>query len=90
MTDLLIVADMYGLDELITICEEAIISNMGLDNIGSILTNIERLNNAEKLKDSAIEFLTRNSKELSKSESFKKVLDSLSPSFVVEIMNIVM
>ena len=61
MTDLLIVADMYGLDELITICEEAIISNMGLDNIGSILTNIERLNNAEK-------------EELKKAEEFEGVV----------------
>ena len=41
MTDLLIAADMYGLDGLITICEEEIISNMSLDNIGSILTDIE-------------------------------------------------
>ena len=47
ITDLFIVADMYGLDVLLAIYKEAIISNMILDNIGSILTYIERLNNAE-------------------------------------------
>ena len=66
ITDLFILAVTYGLDVLLEICEKVIISNMSLDNIGSILTDIERFNNAEKLKDSAIEFLMRNLKKLLK------------------------
>ena len=90
MTDLLIVADMYGLDELITICEEEIISNMSLENIENILTVTDRLSNTAKLKHSAIQFLTMNAKKLSGNDSFKKVLDSLSPTFLTEVINIMM
>ena len=90
MTDLLIVADMYGLDELITICEEEIISNMSLENIENILTVTDRLSNTAKLKHSAIQFLTMNAKKLSGNDSFRKVLDSLSPTFLTEVINIMM
>ena len=51
ITDLFTISDMYELDELLAICEEPIISNMSLDNIGSILSDIKQLNNAEKLKN---------------------------------------
>ena len=64
ITDLLIVADMYGLDGLSAICEEAIMSNTNLENIESILTVIDRLGNVGELKTFTIEFLTKNAEDV--------------------------
>ena len=90
LTNLLNVADMFQLDGLMRICEEEIISNMCLENIAKIVIVIDQVSNVERLKDSVIEFLTKNSKELSGNESFRNTLNSLSRSFKAEVLNIIM
>ncbi|XP_065204069.1 speckle-type POZ protein B-like [Planococcus citri] len=57
--ELFSVADKYDLKHLKTICEQALIRNLSVDNAGKILT-LADMHNAEILKVHTIQFIKRN------------------------------
>lgn len=70
-TELLIVSDKYGIDELKKMCEKKLIKNINRDNSVSVLI-FSNMYNGELLKKCAIDFIGVNA-ELLKSVEFKNL-----------------
>lgn len=85
--DLLTAADKYELQGLKVECEEMIVTDLSVDNVGAILYLIDKYD-TNKLRVSTLEFLSKHVKKLMDSENFKKVMASLSSSLLVDVISI--
>lgn len=87
--DILAAADKYEIQGLKTVCEEVIIDCLDVDNVAAILHLVDRYD-IEKLKASALEFVTTNRKDLAASQEFNKNLKLLSSSLLAEVIILLM
>jgi len=78
--DLLAAADKYQLDRLKVMCEEALASNLTVENVASILI-IADMHNAAQLKKIALHFCSSNSNTVPTTEGWKQMV-SQNPSLL--------
>lgn len=89
--DLLSAAEKYELQGLKTVCEDVITSTSSVGNIGAILIFLDAHDyDSEKLRKSALHFLTMNAKTLMDINDFKTLLTSLSSNLLEDVMSSVM
>lgn len=78
--DLLAAADKYQLDRLKVMCEEALATNLTVENVASILI-IADMHNAAQLKKIALHFCSSNSNTVPTTEGWKQMV-SQNPSLL--------
>ncbi|XP_059089715.1 speckle-type POZ protein-like [Tigriopus californicus] len=76
-------ADKYNIGELKDTCEKSLCSNMSIDNVCSLLL-FARDRMAEQLKKKAIEFISRNSVDVTNSVGWKDLVHE--PALVTEVV----
>lgn len=81
VSDILIAANKYGLDGLVALCEEELINNLNVKNIGEMLILADR-HQANDLKTHSIKFLTSHFEDVMNTEKFKTDMKSMSPLFL--------
>lgn len=79
-------ADKYQLEGLKTICEDAIISSITVNNIADIFSAVE-YRSSEKIMQGALSFFSRNSREIVEKENFKAAVSSLAP-WILGVINL--
>lgn len=73
---LILISDKYNLEDLGTLCEEALEKSLTLDNVFNIMDVAFKLNDAKNLRTACVEFATNNLGRLIKTPDWKKILTS--------------
>ena len=75
--DLLLAADKYNIPDLVTLCEDELRRNLTPTNVAEVLLLADslQLGSSNSLKESCIHFISKNSAQVYKSESWKKLKD---------------
>ncbi|CAB3365355.1 speckle-type POZ protein B isoform X4 [Cloeon dipterum] len=80
--DLLAAADKYALDRLKVMCEEALCTNLSIDNVADTLI-LADLHSADQLKAQAIEYINTHATDVMETQGWKSMVQS-HPHLIAE------
>jgi len=83
-TSLLLIADKYNIERLVQLCQDELSETLDLVNVIDALQVADQVG-AEELKDSAIDFISKNVKTLIKKPDWNEIIKP-NPDFLNAIL----